>query len=321
MNQAGDGGRSFSGFIGIDWSGASPARGVAVACADADGTVELIAPPGRHWLRRQVLEWLLTQVTAERGRLLIGCDFGFCLPWSPINGYLSGRGSGLVTAADVWALIDTLAVDAPDLHAAAAFTHTAIAPLVWPARQPRPADWGDGSDRRRMTEKAAAAAGLGHPVSLFHLAAASKQVGQGSLAGMRMLHHLQRQAADRLLIWPFEQVRQDDGRSVLCEVFPTLFRRQARRSLSKIRDRVTLAAAVGHFGCRLAESVPAEIDDHGADAIISAAGLSVLGRSPACWQAVQHPATCRHARQEGWILGVPAPGVQSLSDQSKENRD
>jgi hypothetical protein len=101
----------FDRFVGIDWSGAHPARGIAVAfCDRGRGGPRTMAPRcGSRWTRTAVLEWLLGELASSR-RLLIGFDFAFSLG--------AGRGTFLAgadaTAFDLWALVDRVAGDGPD---------------------------------------------------------------------------------------------------------------------------------------------------------------------------------------------------------------
>jgi len=283
--------------IGIDWTGASPARGIAVALVGADGVVHPVPPAGRHWRRAEVVDWLLARLDGGQ-RLLAGIDCAFSLPFVPGTGYLDGRVPDLGDLFDVWTLVEEASADGPDDFAGAAVLDPRLAPSFW-ISGPTPAHWGDGTAKRRRTERVAAATGGGTPVSVFKLAAAAKQVGKASLAGMRSLRRLKRLAGDRLAVWPAERA---DGRSVVAEIYPTLFRRQALGRVEKITSRVVLDRALAVYGCRAADGVPDGFDDHLGDAMIAAAGLRHLAERPGAWapQGLD-PDT---ARREGWIFGV-----------------
>ncbi|WP_114394252.1 hypothetical protein [Oleisolibacter albus] len=296
--------QDFDLFVGIDWTGAQPARGVAVAACDAGGLVSMVRSAGRHWQRAEAMGWLAGQVESGR-RVLAGIDCGFSLPWVPGVGYLDGRVPAAATLFDLWQLVEDASAGAPDDFAGPAVWHPLLAPSFW-INGPTPAHWGDGRTKRRRTEVVAAETGAGTPVSVFKLAAAAKQVGKASLAGMRSLLRLKRRLGDRIAIWPAEAPVGTDGRprSVVCEIYPTLFRKQALASVRKVTAGTVLAPALVRYGARLAADVPELFDDHLGDALISAAGLRVLARHTSAWNppALDGETACR----EGWIFGVGA---------------
>ncbi|MDE1147562.1 MAG: hypothetical protein PW843_13250 [Azospirillaceae bacterium] len=299
---------AFDDYVGIDWTGALPARGIAIAHGvPSDGRIHLVPPPGRHWTRRQAMDWVAGRVRAAHaaGRtVLIGIDCGFSLPFVPGLGYLDGRVPGVGDVFALWDLVDQAAGDGPgaeDFCGTPALADPRLGPSFWLAGK-RPAHWTDeeGGGKRRLVELVSARTGAGHPVSVFNLAAASKQVGKASLAGMRSLRYLKGRLGDALAVWPAEGA-QMDGRSAVAEIFPTLFRRRAV-GLAKIRDRVMLDAALAWFGCHAAPDLPPAFDDHAGDAMIAAAGMMRLAERDAVWAPIGlDPGT---ARREGWIFGV-----------------
>ncbi|MFM2045369.1 MAG: hypothetical protein RLY86_3945 [Pseudomonadota bacterium] len=289
----------FDRFIGIDWTGASPAKGIAIAVCDRAGVVTPVPSPGRHWRRREAVDWLAGEIAAG-DRLLIGIDCAFGLPIVPGVGYLDGRVPGVADMIALWDLVEGASAGAPDHFAGPAVLDPRLAPSFWISGT-TPAHWGDGSTKRRMTEVAAAAGGLGTPVSVFKLAAAAKQVGKASLAGMRSLRALRAAVGpDRLSVWPVEE--PGPGRSVVVEIYPTLFRKAGGHGVRKITDRAALAPAAATLGATLSATVPDSFDDHLGDALISAAGLRLVADRPEVW----HPPgmTAEAARAEGWIFGV-----------------
>lgn len=293
-------GMEFDLFVGIDWTGAQPARAVAVAACDPSGRVVPVRPAGRHWQRREAADWIAAQVAGGR-RVLAGFDFGFAMPWVDGAGYLDGRVPEVADMFALWDLVDRASQGAADDFAGAAVHDPRFFPSFW-IDGPTPAHWGDGSTKRRRVEVVAAQTGAGTPVSLFKLAAASKQVGKASLAGMRTLCYLRGLLGDRLAVWPARM--PEAGQSVVMEIYPTLFRKQALGGVRKITGRTAMAAAVAHFGCTLSPDMPEQFDDHIGDAIITAAGLSCLAGTASAW----NPAgmTPDIARREGWIFGVGA---------------
>jgi len=81
--------RIFQQFAAIDWSGArgSSHPGIAVAlCETGCSAPQLVSPPGRHWARQDVCDWL----RALDGNVLIGMDFSFAPPFADASAYLPG---------------------------------------------------------------------------------------------------------------------------------------------------------------------------------------------------------------------------------------
>jgi hypothetical protein len=104
-------------------------------------------------------------------------------------------------------------------------------------------------------------------------------VGVGSLAGMRMLHHLKQRRDLRVAVWPFDAMENAD--LVVVEIFPRLY---ARTTTMKPRASLTE-------------------DEY--DALISADALRLLSTSPTAWE---------HEGNEGWIFGVATSRTRTTSD-------
>jgi hypothetical protein len=178
-----------------------------------------------------------------------------------------------------------------DFGASAVPRDPRLAPLYW-CRGTMPATW---IERRRATELACVAATGTRPESVLKLIGA-KQVGKASLTGMRVLRHLRRRHDGRVSVWPFERAVG----SVLLEIYPTLFRRQAAGTLAKLRtarDLNRALLAIGSSGVRAGD-----YSDHDTDALISAAGMRHI-----CAQGGPLPTVTGSIRREGWIFGVPVP--------------
>jgi hypothetical protein len=283
----------FDRFVAIDWSGAVGAYdGIAVAeCrAGAGGPVLLPPPSGRRWTRTAVAGWLESQA-AGGGRILAGIDCAFSLPFAVAAGYLPPGGDGRA----LWALVDRVAGGAPDFHGAGFARHVDYAADFW-HRGPRPAGW---VEPHRAAELACRRDRLGAPDSPFKQFG-PKTVGPGTLAGMRVLHHLRSRLDGWLAVWPFEAPAAQP--LVMVEIFPRLFWRRSGRTLSaKVRDRADLDAALARLRSGPA-TAPDPLTDHATDALVAAAGLRALAADPATWSPPGlDPAT---ARTEGWIFGV-----------------
>ncbi|WP_044561682.1 hypothetical protein [Azospirillum sp. B4] len=304
----------FDEYIGIDWTGALPARGIAIArVRPVDGVVHLVPPPARHWTRRQAMDWVAGRLAALHGngaRALVGIDCGFSLPYVAGDGYLDGRVAGVNDLFSLWDLVEDAAGDGPmalDFCGTPALSDPRLHPSFWAAGK-RPAHWTDaeGGGKRRLVELVAARTGVGNPVSVFNLAAASKQVGKASLAGMRSLRHLKARLDNALAVWPAEALEGPAGpRSAVVEIYPTLFRRRAH-GLAKIRDRAAMAAALARMGCHMGShagtDVPTVFDDHAGDAMIAAAGMMRWASRDDVW--TPKGLDTGTARREGWIFGV-----------------
>jgi hypothetical protein len=292
----------FDLWVGVDWSGALPAKGVAVAVADATGLTRPVLPPdgARAWTRRAAADWLIARM-AEGTRLLAGLDFAFSMPYAAERGYLDGRLPGVDSMFGLWREVERASGNGADLSAIMALDDPAFAPSFW-RHGPRPADW--DRDKQRLTEKAAARSGAGRPVSVFHLTAGPKQVGKASLAGMRTLLYVQRAAEARglaLAFWPAMALQV--GGSAIMEIYPTLFRKQALGQVRKIVDVQSLTEALAFYGCACdVMALGGPLDDHWGDAMIAAAGLLRLSAQSGSWEPLGMDALT--ARREGWIFGV-----------------
>lgn len=277
----------FDRFVAIDWSGARVARGIAVAEAlPGSGAPRLVKPAGKHWLRGEVLDYLIALVARER--VLIGIDCAFSLPWERAGRY------GLPDAPALWARIDALGGEGDDLSGHGFVGHLDHIADYWRSG-PRPEGY---VEPHRATEMACRAEGLGAPESPYKLIGA-KQVGMGGLAGMRLLHRLRERAAGRLGVWPFDGT---GAPSLAVEIYPRLFLRRFGHGGTKVRNPGQLAAVLGAMGARVPENLTPVLDDNDADALVSAVGLRWLSGGEGVWQP---PALDEMARRcEGWIFGV-----------------
>ena len=287
--------RPFDSYIAIDWSGADGRYvGISIAmCASGSTAPRLIAPEGARWTRTAAAAWLDRELKSGR-RLLIGCDFAFGLPFEPDRGYLAGAVPEIVDIFGMWDAIDDAGAGAADFGCAPVLADPRFAPLYW-QRGRQPAAW---TLRQRRAERGCAAATGTHPECVFKLIGA-KQVGKASLTGIRVLRQVRRDNRSRLAVWPFEAV---GAKSVLVEIYPTLFRKQAAGGIAKLRTRAELNAALRQLGTRGVAT--RTLSDHDTDALISAAGLRRAIGEAGEWLA---PPRDPHVRREGWIFGVPMP--------------
>lgn len=279
----------FDAFIAIDWSGAQGKYdGIAVARALPGASApRLVRPKGGRWTRSEVAAWLGRELTVGK-KLLAGWDFAFSLPFEPGLGYLGGQAKEACDAVALWALLDETSCNDVDFGCAGIVADPRFRSLFW-LKGKQPKGW---VLRQRRAELDCASSTGTRPETIFKFIGA-KQVGKASLTGMRVINHLRRVHADYLSVWPFEAAKG----SVLVEIYPTLFRKQAAGGLAKLRTRADLNQALKRLGSRGVAA--GKYSDHDTDALISAAGLRAT--------AWDFPSVDDRIRREGWIFGVPLP--------------
>jgi hypothetical protein len=288
----------FDSFLGIDWSGAKGARlkGLQVAecrAADCAAPVLLDGPQrGGLWRRRDVLELLAGRV-ATGERVLAGIDFAFAYTHHDVGAYFPKFTGTPETAADLWRFVDGFGAEDDDFYGAQIYAPGSpvrdhyMAPN-WKGRQ--------YTLRQRVTELACKDQHTSpHPV--FKCIGAAN-VGTGSLAGMRMLHHLRQRLGNRMRVWPFDGVRPDGP--TICEIFPRLYFKRAGQDPRAWRDEATIDAVLSAYRADGYRGRVLDTEDK-ADAVVSAAALRALSAEPELWRA---PETRPDATLEGWIFGV-----------------
>lgn len=290
----------FTHFLAVDWSGAKGARqkGIALAVARADGGPPvLIAPPDpRGWARAEVLA-LLVSLEAPT---LVGLDLGIGLPFADAGAFFPGWDASPADARGLWALIDGLCAGDPNLEAGGFVSHAQASRyfrhgagevgdrFLLPGAATR-------EGRFRVAEAAQRHQGV-RPVSNFNLVGAA-QVGKSSLTGMRMLHRL----GGRVPVWPVDPL--PDSGSVVTEIYTSVAARLGgvAGAATKVRSFAALNDALDHLG---SPPVAGEggIDDHSADALLTAAWLRRVHGERELW----HPSalTPAIARTEGWTFGA-----------------
>ncbi len=290
----------FGHFAAIDWSGATGERhrGIAVAICDGAGDAPLLLRAGHRWSRPEVLAWLLEDMPEDT---LVGLDLGISLPFADCGAFFPGWVGSPPDARALWRLVDEMSAGDPHL-AAGAFVEHEIA-----ARYFRRQGGREGAafhhpaathrrGRFRVTEDAQAARMGCKPYSNFNLVGAA-QVGKSSLTGMRVLNRLQ----GRLPVWPVDDLPATG--SVVVEIYTAIAAIHAgrRASNSKMRSFAELNAALATLGSPPVSGV-GPIDDHSADALLTAAWLRANAHRRALWRP--EGLTPGIARTEGWTFGV-----------------
>ena len=290
----------FSHFAAIDWSGAVGERhwGIAVALVMADGGAPSVVWRGKPWSRQDVLDWLLRELPDNT---LVGLDLGISLPFTDQGAFFPGWPGSPASARDLWELVDRICAEDSHLAVSSFVEHPEISRYfrLHGGREGSAFHHPKATDRRgrfRVTEQAQATMGC-RPYSNFNLVGAA-QVGKSSLSGMRVLHRLKGQ----LPIWPVDDLVEDG--SVVVEIYTTIAAKLAGRpvSASKMRTFEELNAALEMLGSPpMPGSGP--IDDHSADAMLTAAWLRNSADRPELWSPPTM--TPEIAATEGWTFGAP----------------
>ncbi|HEX7875943.1 MAG TPA: hypothetical protein VF489_05080 [Sphingobium sp.] len=281
----------FTRYAAIDWSGAKGERhkGIAVAlCAVGESVPRLIPPPqGGLWSRTSVAQWLLTAAT--EAPTLFGFDFSFAPPFVARGAYLPGD-KVPVTGPDFWAYVDSICDD-PDLGATSLLERTHRRHFYFGKADGVKADF----MHNRVCEAHYNAGGGGKPSTVFDAIGAA-QVAKASFAGMRLLHHVRRHVP----VWPFDPAPWSG--SLVVEIYTSIAARAAGRpkGRTKMRDLAALNHALLALCSAPHEGSPP--DDHGADAIVTAAWLRNAAPRPSLWTPA--PLDPQIAATEGWTFGV-----------------
>lgn len=259
-------------------------------CENGDAAPTLI---DRAWSRQDV-SGFLEDLAARGCRTLIGLDLSPSFPFMDEGAFFPGWTRSPSDAKALWALVETLAVDDPNLAATSVVQHPELRRHF---RQQ--GDRGDlfpaGRGRFRLCEHGQAALQLS-PYSCFNLVGAS-QVGKSSLTGMRMFHRLR----GKIGVWPFDPA--PSAGPLMVEIYTALAAREAgmRKGISKIRDPETLDSMLNALGS--APHLPlSRYDDHATDAILTAAWLRKASKNATLW--VPKALTPQVAQTEGWTFGV-----------------
>ncbi len=239
-----------------------------------------------------MLGWLLAEMPSDT---LVGLDLGASLPFADCGAFFPGWEASPPDARGLWRLVDTICAADPHL-AAASFVDHPEASRHFRRHGGRCGDlFPPGRGRLRITEVHQQRQGL-NPYSNLNLVGAA-QVGKSSLTGMRLLHRLD----GRMPVWPFDPLPQSG--SLVVEIYTSLAAITAglSKSRTKVRDPVTLDAALAALGSP--PHVPLQrYDDHATDALMAAAWLRGVQDDAELWNP---PAlTPELARTEGWTFGV-----------------
>lgn len=300
--------RTFTHFIGIDWTGAKGKRhaGLKVAvCEAGESAPQLVSPPGgaSNWSRQACADWISGGLgLGPSAHALIGIDAAFGYPYDQQLGYLRGD-SKSDTAPNLWSEIANVCAEAEDLFGG---------PFV--ERHPRHYRFQRYNASRkafdtvvdneyfepllRTPEKICIDDKYGPCESVFNLIGAS-QVGKSALSTMIMLNQFK--ARPDIAIWPFDDVA--GAPIVLVEIYAAIFSKLGGGK-GKVRDIDALNQTLAGLGSKpYGETLPTgnTVDDV-TDAIMTSAGLRHIAGRAEYWHPGKLSTKVRHT--EGWIFGV-----------------
>lgn len=256
---------AFERYVGIDYSGAetptaSLKRLRVYGATRRSPPVEVQPPasPRKYWTRRGVAGWLVERLSEELPTI-VGIDHGFSFPLRYFETYhlLPDWPSFLDDFQKHWPTDDD--------HTYVNFVRDGL--------------HGNGADRsgstrwRRLTDVRAGAK------SVFHFDVPGS-VAKSTHSGLPWLRYIRHQMGDRVHFWPFDGWEIPAGRSVIVEVYPSLWSRGFARE-----DRTA--------------------DQHDAYSVAAWMRLADLdGSLVSFFDPHLSPAERTVAQVEGWILGI-----------------
>jgi len=224
----------FDRCIGIDYSGAetptSSLKGLRIYMTDQTAPPVEVPPspsPRKYWTRRGIAEWLVARLSEDQPTL-VGIDHGFSFPLRYFEAH--------VLPPDWPAFLDDFQQHWPtdDDHTYVDFV--------------RDGRVGDGAARsgntrwRRLTEQR-----TGTAKSVFHFDVQGS-VAKSTHSGLPWLRYLRQQLGDRVHFWPFDGWDIPTKRSVIAEVYPSLWSRSFSREerTADQHDAYSVAAWMRH---------------------------------------------------------------------------
>ena len=252
--------------VGIDYSGAetpeSRLAGLQVYLSRGELPERVDSPasaPGksRKWNRREIAEWLI-ELARSGERFIAGIDHGFSFPDSYFSRYgLSDWSEFLEDFVRHWPTHQAhVSIDSIRRGASGELVRS-----------------GSNTDLR-LTERWTSSA-----KSVFQFDVQGS-VAKSTHAGLPWLLHVRREVGDHLHFWPFDGWEVPGDKSVIAEVYPSLFRNRYPRANRTVDQQDAYATARWLF----------EMDRRGA--------LSRYFTPPLSESEVSI------AEREGWILGV-----------------
>lgn len=250
----------FGSFLGIDYSGAShPVKGLpglSMFSAGTTGSPREVLPEKGKWSRSSLCDSLAEQLTKAEAPTLIGIDHGIGFPYIYYRNHrISTWRSFLTHLCKRWPqLLDGTVEDA-----------LAHSPLLEPT---------SGPESFRLTETWTSG-----PSSVFRFHH-NGAVGKSTFSGLAQLHRLLSNNSIQLHIWPCDGWDVPHNSHVLCEIYPSLYKK-----------RYHLSGVSPH--------------QHDAFAVVSwMQDMQTRGALGSYFSLPLTAQECIQAQLEGWILGV-----------------
>jgi hypothetical protein len=218
---------TFSLFVGIDYSGAevpnARLRGLQVFAAQPGADAESIPTPAiaetlakgglalrsipRYWTRSEIALWIIDLINGGEPAL-IGIDHGFSFPDSYFKRYgLKSWDAFLADFCCYWPTDhDNVYVD---------FVRDGV---VWDRLPKPPGVRGGRASEFRLCERWTSSA-----KSVFHFDVQG-QVAKSTHAGIPWLRRIRDECGDAVHFWPFDGWSPPEGKTVIAEVYPSIFR-------------------------------------------------------------------------------------------------
>lgn len=270
----------FTLFVGIDYSGAetpsSRLKGLQVCVARPGGppepvmTTAMVEKLGRvqrqslprYWSRAEIARWIIGLVR-QGERALIGIDHGFSFPDAYFRRY------GLASWEDF--LADFCR------HWPTHGDNTYIDFI----RDRVPGFWNDGMEPRegRSTELRLCERWTSSAKSVFHFDVQGS-VAKSTHAGIPFLARIRAECGHAVHFWPFDGWLPPEGKTVIAEVYPSIFRNRYPRDGRSVDEQDAYATARWLAGTASAGNLPRYFDPP-----LERGERDVAGR-------------------EGWILGI-----------------
>ncbi len=265
---------TFRRYVGIDYSGArTPSDslpGLRVFVAESRTEAREVQPPPsprKYWTRREVAEWLVARL-AEPAPTIVGIDHGFSFPLAYFQKHRLPH--------DWPAFLDDFQAHWPTDGANTSVDFVRDGKYGAGARRTGNTRW------RRLTEQRAKGT---KSVFLFDI---NGSVAKSTHSGLPWLRYIRAQLGPRVHFWPFDGWAPPEGRSVVAEVYPSLWRREFPRD--------------GRTD-----------DQHDAYVVAERLRRADAEGELASWFDAPSDASVRKVADiEGWILGVP---VDKLSQE------
>jgi hypothetical protein len=264
----------FSRYIGLDYSGAaqpdSSQKGLRLYQALGNEKPTEIKPENlkngrKHWSREGLYHWLFRELSKEEPAL-VGIDHGFSFPKAYFDAFKVDKewGAFLAHFTPHWPTHEKGVQQVRD-------SSTCL------YRQPQSKEI--TAKLYRLCEEPIKAK------SVFHFGVQGA-VAHSTHAGLPWLFMLRKALGNRLHFWPFDGWQVPEGKSVLAEVYPSLWSQAFEK--------------------------PEEVTQDQHDAFVVAATLQHADRAKQlkAWFAPKlSPEHQKQARYEGWILGVTGESI------------